>query len=163
MNIENQKLIDFKESKLTKEMNSYKIEMEKRLLNNDFKYIEENFNVFFEKVPYFRDENKTIDRFYELTQDYNQLDLKLQKEPEYKTIYIKAFDLFWSIVAIYNFKSDLWQYYSINQIKKERIDNCDLDLIKLKDEFNDIRDLFYTKLIKEKYKEDPIYQKMMSN
>lgn len=130
-------------------------------MNNDFKYIEDNFNIYFEKVPYFKDDNKTIDRFYELTQDYNQLEPKLQKDSEYKTIYLKAFELFWSVVAIYNFKSDLWQYYSNNQIKKERIDNCDLDLIKLKDEFNDIRDMFYTKFMKEKYKDDPVYKKMM--
>jgi len=140
-----------------------KREMEKRLMNNDFKYIEDNFNIYFEKVPYFKDENKTIDRFYELTQDYNQLDPKLQKDSEYKTIYLKAFELFWSVVAIYNFKSDLWQYYTISNIKKERIDNCDLDLIKLKDEFNDIRDMFYTKFMKEKYKDDPVYKKMMEN
>jgi hypothetical protein len=140
-----------------------KREMEKRLMNNDFKYLEDNFNIYFEKVPYFKDDNKTIDRFYELTQDYNQLDPKLQKDSEFKTIYLKAFELFWSVVAINNFKSDLWQYYSNNQIKKERIDNCDLDLIKLKDEFNDIRDMFYTKFMKEKYKDDPIYKKLMEN
>lgn len=140
-----------------------KREMEKRLMNNDFKYIEDNFNIYFEKVPYFKDDNKTIDRFYELTQDYNQLDPKLQRDSEYKTIYLKAFELFWSVVAIYNFKSDLWQYYTISNIKKERIDNCDLDLIKLKDEFNDIRDMFYTKFMKEKYKDDPVYKKMMEN
>ncbi len=140
-----------------------KREMEKRLMNNDFKYIEDNFNIYFEKVPYFRDENKTIDKFYELTQNYNQLDLKLQKDSEYKTIYLKAFELFWGLVAINNFKADLWQYYTINNIKKERIDNCDLDLIKIKDEFNDIIDMFYTKFMKEKYKDDPIYKKLIEN
>lgn len=140
-----------------------KKEMEKKIMNNDFKYVEENFKIFYEKTPYFKDDNKTIDRFFEMTQDYNQLEPKLQKDYEYKTIYLKTFELFWGLVAINNFKADLWNYYSLNNIKKERIDNCDLDLIKIKEEFNELKDLFYTKFIREKYKEDPIFKKMIED
>jgi len=138
-----------------------KQEMEKRLLKNDFKYIEDNFQIFFENVPYFMDENKTINRFFEITQEYNNLDKKYQEDGEFKSIYFKLFNIFWNIVAIFNFKGDLWNYYMVNNIKKERIDECDVDLIKLKDEFNDLKEMFYSKSIPLMYKDDFLYKKMI--
>ncbi len=138
-----------------------KQEMEKRLLKDDFKYIEDNFQIFFENVPYFKDENKTINRFFEITQEYNNLERKYQEDVDFKSIYLKLFNVFWSIVAIFNFKNDLWNYYMANNIKKERIDECDVDLIKLKDEFNDLKEMFYSKSIPLMYKDDPLFKKMV--
>jgi len=130
-----------------------KIKIERKIMDNNFNFVVNNIDVFFDKVPYFRDSNKIIQRFSDIAHNYVDLDKKYQRKAEFKTLYIKIFNIFWNIIAINNFKYNLWDYYINNNIKKDRIDNCDFDLAKLKDEFSYLEDEFYYIYMPIRFKE----------
>jgi hypothetical protein len=116
---------------------------------NNFEFIKSNFEIFFRKIPYFKDENQTMNNFYEFVCAYNSLDKKLQTKNEYKDIFYKLFNNFWDIIAINNFINDIKNYYRVNNIQIFNFSNCNYSLKVEENEFNILLEDFKYK-IKEK-------------
>ena len=118
-----------------------------RYYKNDFLFVKNNFNVFFRKLPYFKDTNKIIDDFYEFVCSYNQLERKKQIKIEFKDLFYNLFIKFWEIVSINNFKKDLNKYYEINNLDID-LSNYNFNLNILKEEFYNLIECYYQKIIK---------------
>jgi hypothetical protein len=124
--------------------------MKDNFYKNDFDFIKDNFNKFFNTIPYYKDENKTMDRFYEFVCKYNTLDVKLKIKNEYKDIFYKLFESFWNIIAIQNFENSMHEYYKLNNIKISNIMNCNYQSKIEENEFNCLLEQFYSKYITKK-------------
>lgn len=112
---------------------------------NDFKFIKDNFNIIFTNMPYFKDENNTVNQFYEFVSNYNKLDRKLQLNNENKDLFYKLFESFWNILAIQNFIVTLKEYYKINNIDINNFENCLYQLKVLEEDFNHLTEDYYFK------------------
>lgn len=110
---------------------------------NEFKFIKDNFNVIFTNIPYFKDDNNTINQFYEFVSNYNKLDRKVQLNNENKDLFYKLFESFWNILAIQNFIVTLKEYYKINDISINKFENCLYQLKVLEEDFNHLIDDYY--------------------
>ncbi|MDD3178559.1 MAG: hypothetical protein PHR26_03510 [Candidatus ainarchaeum sp.] len=126
---------------------SFKERIIERFFRNDFKFIKDNFKIFFKKLPYMKDPNKTLNRFYEFICMYNKLDKNKQINPKYKDLFNKLFTSFWNIVAIYNFKHDIKNYYIKNNIDINIDNNFKFKLQMEVEEFNNLLSLFETEYL----------------
>jgi hypothetical protein len=119
---------------------------------NDFDYIKNNFHVFFEKIPYNKDESRIMDRFYDFVCKYNNLEQNLKNSYKYKDLFNNIFNAFWSVIAIQNFESCLKSYYKKNNIQKQNINYFEHQLKIVESEFIMLLELFFSDYYKEKQK-----------
>ncbi len=124
---------------------SFKEKITDSYYKNDFKFIKDNFNIIFTNIPYFKDENNTVNQFYEFISNYNKLDRKLQLNNDNKDLFYKTFESFWNILAIQNFIVSLKEYYKINNIDTNNFENCLNQLKVLEGDFNHLIEDYYYK------------------
>jgi len=120
-----------------------KEKMISKFYENDFMFIKNNFETFFRKIPYFKDENQTMNSFYEFLCVYNNLNRKLQLKNNYKELFNKLFNKFWDIIAINNFKNNIKEYYRKNNIN---ILNFNFNLKIEEEEFNTLLENFNSEI-----------------
>ncbi|MFH0906437.1 MAG: hypothetical protein V1824_03815 [archaeon] len=123
-----------------------KYKMDTEILNNNFNFVKDNFNILSHNLPYCKESNETLNEFNDFVKRYSSLELKNQKKSENKDLFIKLFSVFWDIISKYNFLHDIKEYYT-----KNNIDTKELDIIfnnetnKNKEEFNYLLEEFYSR------------------
>ncbi len=122
---------------------SIKEEIIENYYKNNFKFIKDNFDILLEKIPYYNDKNKTIDKFYNFLYEYNKLNLNIQTKNKTKDLFYKLFNKFWDIIAIFNFVNSLKEYYIENNLDYNIKDYINPQLKEEIFEFNTLLNNFY--------------------
>lgn len=154
-----------------KQYNSAETDFHKlyKLKENFLKYISENntdeiYNQFdgFTRLVVRYVKDGFINKFHNFLVYYHRLDVDLI-DYNIKNLFSRIFDKFWDIIAIYNYRRSLDNYY-----KKNKLDIIDLNtklLLNLnikKQEFNELLDEFYENFKVSDFYNDPETKKLVA-
>jgi hypothetical protein len=119
------------------------------MFSNNFKYIYDNIYELVGYIVGIKDLKKVINDYVGFIEYFDNLDVN-KITANIKNTYLELFNTFWNLIAIYNFKNSIKEYYNLNNLDIEQLNyKFDLEININKEKFNELLDLFYNKFYLE--------------
>ena len=105
-----------------------------------------NLNKFVDFISYIsinKDLTNIVEKYVNFIEYFDNLD-ENKISADIKNIYLELFNTFWNLIAIYNFKNSIKEYYSFQNLDQEQLNSkFNLEININKEEFNEFLDLFF--------------------